>query len=317
MKEYMKKSLILIGLFAFFLTLILGCSLKKEEANKKTYAVGIRFSSSKKPPRTESDPGSKPNYYVKPGETFSGYYEVINAYPKRHSYVILTFIDYKQVKLRLNKKLALTHDISLAPGQKKWWNFETTNLDMGFHDFAMVVLWYPKIHVLEKNFRTDSQFFYSIRRANLIVGSQEKPHIEIRPPINKEPQQKGNGYDGVTINKSKNDLSLWLKEESNPKSNLDYHIHVGNNENEPKKFALIALLDYKQIPIKQDGPLVVFGNLAPNEIQTFSASVKVPNKKGIHELQIIRMLNPYLKIGYYDDDKIFSESSIRVPIIVK
>ncbi len=86
-----------------------------------------------------------------------------------------------------------------------------------------------------------------------------------------------------------------------PGQDLDYYINVKNGFNQEydrlNRFALAQLLDYEQVPLRQDVPVnVYYGTLDPGRTAALHASIKAPSSPGTHVLSLVLAEYPY------DDD---------------
>lgn len=314
------KTTIIIAIV--FLLVILALSyyflFRNKNQNGKTtlFGVGTRFSTSKKP--KESDPGARFSYSLSPEQSFEGYYEIHNVRDEKHTYLLLTFLDFKQVPVFLGNNLADSHSLTLKPNQKKWWNFKTEPLKTGRHDFFTILIWDPDKHSLSKDYRFSTESGHiSDNRASIRVENKDFPKLSIDKPLDSRPMAEEGAFQGLRINKkSRNEEDLWFKQATKPDKKTKYYIHVGNLSNKDLTFGLVALLDFKQIPIKTGGNTVSFLRIEPGEVQTIPAEFIAPKKKGTHELLVLSVPKPY---GSFkdDDDDVTVLPSMRVPIIVK
>jgi len=310
-KKLSLRFIIIFTLIIFIL--IASCKQKdvSDQSSQETEAVGTRFSISN-PPLKEDDPGTKLVYTLNPNAAFKATYELENLRNNRN-YLLLCFLDYNQEPLIIDNKKNSLFKINVKPGQKKYWRFKTNTIKNGFHDFATLLIWDPEIHRLDKDYRIESDFnLIATNRANIIADGSNPPAFSFITAPSKQSQSK-EPYDGIRINKQANNLDYWLIEKALSGKKINYYIHVASSEKQPVTYALIALLDYKQIPLNKSK--VLFAKVNPNQVVTFPASFTAPMQKGTHELMLIRIKNPYKRLTSDDDTLI--EPSIRVPIVVK
>lgn len=312
----------IIFLLLIWLAIVFGGYFKSKygepEANQPSYGVATRLSSSTRPiPIGADDPGSKTIYKLKTDSAFTGTYSLGSKMPKNTQYLMLTFIDYKQVPFYLNGKKGLSHLIPMSASSTRYFSFKTERLKEGVHDFANILILHPHGHSLdaEKRLDTDNNYFFDLR-ANLIVGKggqyKLSKKVSGKQRVNKEQ------FDGIIINKrNAGKLAYWLKERVKSAKLVKYFVHLGNKDLKPKNFAVIALLDYKQIPLNPDG--LFTGRLGAKRTITIPATLKAPNQKGIHELLIFLITEPFVKLPSEKSKQSIPPiySSARIPIVVE
>ncbi len=291
-----------------------------EEGLKPTQTVSSGFTHSKKPTQIgKTDPGIQTSYELQDNETFSGFYHILSLTSEKKSYLLLTFNNYEQIPVYLDEKKSLTHLVSVPAESRRDYKFRAESLSEGFQDYFMILIWSPFNLSLREEVRlgTDNDF-YSDQRASLIIKNANpqkfEPNTFGKVHTNKE------GFNGFIINKSSEGrLEYWIKEKKKKGTKINYYVQIGNAEKKLKNFALIALLDYKQVPLAS-GKKVLFGSVNPNSRITVPATIKTPMEKGVHELLVFMIDKPYTKRPPKKSEEAFMpsiHSSIRVPIIIE
>jgi hypothetical protein len=293
-----------------------GGSTESTAAPIEQEMVGTRYSSSVSPPGPDDPAGVKYSYDIAPGETFTGYYEIDNLRRDAHSYQLMAFLDYQQVPISVDGTKALSHTLRVDAAANRWWPIELGPFPKGTHTLTTILLWDPDDHSLDRTFRLSTEEgLTSTNQSNVMVGTSRsfvKP--QVLKPTRSYKLAETLQYDGVRINRSKTKLAGWLGAEAKPGETIEYYIHVGNTKEKAVSYSLIALLGGEQISIgQQKGATII--RVPAGMCYTFKTSVTAPVTPGIHELQVVRGVDPFTDIT--DEMGILMESSIRVPITVK
>ena len=75
---------------------------------------------------------------------------------------------------------------------------------------------------------------------------------------------------------------------------LEYYIHIGAHPNGTQnRFAVMAFLDYEQIPIDGEDQWVLYADMLPGTQATVPARLQAPEEPGIYELMLIYVYNPF------------------------
>ncbi|TET52906.1 MAG: hypothetical protein E3J54_05505 [Actinobacteria bacterium] len=262
-------------------------------------------------------------------DRFDGNLFVLNDGKRQNNYLLTLLLDYKQTPVFINNKPKLSQRFSIDSYDAKMIPFKTKQLDKGFKDLTVLVLNKPDDHSLDSTSRViNNTMVYSLR-SNIFVDSSEPPSINF---LEKATTDIKDNEQIVPIYLSKSNANIsskkkeWFKEEVKPKQKLRYFIHVANKlqNKKPLPFALVSFLNYKQIPIKvgEQEP-VKFCYLNYKEKTTIAADLFVPEKKGVHELIVIMIANPHMKLSdsqerrnlQLEEEEI--EHTLRVGLVVK
>lgn len=281
--------------------------------------VGTRFSSSARPPESGDDTrGVKYGYTIASGRGFTGYYLVDNVRPLPHTYAFLAFVDYQQVPVVLGGTPGLTHMLHLGPQEQSWWSLDVRPLSAGRHTLSTVLVWDPDNHSTDAAFRQASEWgMVSTTQANVLVGKRGAfPAPKLTKPSGAVSIPAGTEFDGVLVNQSSTSIEPWTSGVAAPAgSQVDYVIHVGNSTSKTARYALIALLDYVQVPIGSDARQPTIVSVPPGKCLNFTAHVTAPTEPGVHELMVVRADMPFVAIANESDT--LMQGSARIPITVR
>ncbi len=288
------------------------------------YGIGVWIQQNKDGPAFRT-------YSVPSGRPFESIYHVLHQIPKGDDYLIFCLLDYKQVPFILDGQENIIHRVHLKAMEERFFSFRIPALTEGLHDLALVLIIKPDEHSLSEKFRfsTDFALFHDARIVLLVGKSRLPPSIDYdiqgqHIPIEKRKVQ----FHGLLVNQhdGPQDLFAWLSEDVNPNQVLTYIVHIGNDTDDPKVFALMAFLDFKQVPLSmKDEHWVKYGKLDTGERATVPGSLLVPSESGVHEFMIVWALSPYQPLERpmegnareitHIDTRI--EPSIRIALVTK
>ncbi len=221
--------------------------------------------------------------------SFSGYILLANA--KGNDYIVFILLDYQEVPFYLNGTLNLTHHIVLEDMEYRFFRFEIPNISEGWHD--VFVGGFPNPYSAEEQ---DPHILNGFR-LQLISG---KPTLELpsfeRPLVCTRNNTELDAY--LLLTKKACDNTVWYKASMNPlneDSAFSYFAVVGNTQDNLQTFALVQLLDYRQVPI--GNRTVYFGYLYRNEVVSIPLTIKMP-KNGTHRLVLLYFAYPYEPLEY-------------------
>jgi len=248
--------------------------------------------------------------------TFEKYLFVANAINKSNEYLIFALVDYKQVPFYVDGKLNLTHLIKLKPMEYRFLKIKVENLSEGYHDLFVGVFLDPYNHNLSDMYRLSTDFS---RMGGVRIQVISNRPIYKLPNFTHPPISCGkDDMDGILVTKSPCEYKAWLRE--NFSENIKYYINIGNKHENLRTFALVAMLNYRQIPITND-TLVYYGYVYKNQDVAIPAELKMHESSGeVQEFVVIHFPNPFLPLQFPPDVRninliIEPEPSIRIAIL--
>jgi hypothetical protein len=259
------------------------------DENKVTEGFGLNI-------YTNTTPASFLNItqHLQKNESMEGRVQITNAIHQKNDYLIMVLVDYKSVNFSINGMKNKTHIVTQGPMISQIYTFEIENLTAGFHDVIILTFLNPYEHSLNKEYRRATDFaLMGAIRMNVLVENNLKPaadfkHVEILCNTSYP-------LEGILVNKEACSPNMWTSENVTQGEKLDYSINIGNNKKtEQRTFAIIQFLDYEQIPLNHnETELVYLGQLNNSEKGSIPASLIVPKEKGVHELIVVWISDPY------------------------
>jgi len=251
------------------------------------------------------------SFNIQKGDSFKKIISVGNMIDTEREYKIILFVDYKQCDFTADGQIGSEYNFKVGNHEKALIPIEINDLQEGFHDIFFIIVKYPDIKSLDEDFRmsTDMGNLLFIR-FNVLVNSDTLPTFIFTKFDNATPTV----FDGLLLSKEKDKLQVWLSEEAIYKDTVDFNIHVGNETySEEQEFAVVTLLDWKQVDFYNNQE-VVFFTVDNGEKIYIPASINVPNNQGINDLVSILIHNPYEPLDIYNKD---IETGIRIGINVR
>jgi len=230
---------------------------------------------------------------------FNGHIKMINGYKTQNNqYLMLALLDYKIVPVYYNGIISAKHLFNLSPMESIIYPYKMANISAGYHDMMILNFKNPDNHSTNISDRLNTYSQMGNVRFNAIVeNNNTKPLLNYNNSIKNiliEDNNTSNSFDGLLINKEPFSSNVWLCENVTKNEILNYYINIGNYNSDNKTYAIIQLLDYDQIPITSNDPeYIYYGQIQNNESASIPANLKVPDKKGVYELIVIFVANPY------------------------
>jgi len=241
--------------------------------------------------------------YLEENESFTGYLYLSNQMSEANDFLVFCLFDYTQVPFETEDGyIQVTRILQLKPFEEVFFPFNLGTVSKGAHDFEIFVIMKPNEHSLNETFRRSTDISYlGSRRINVFVGNStlvEPSYMHFDPEIYSS--VCGSEYpvnNGILITKQPCSRTLWFTENVKPDDILDYSINAAADNRYPVSFALVALLDYIQVPVQiVSKESTFFGRLEQGEKVSIPAQVQIPSVEGIHELMVVWMPAPYHKL---------------------
>ena len=243
--------------------------------------------------------GMQRSQYLNPGSNFSGWLRITNAMYDSNQYMVFALVDYKQQRFFFNNQTDKLHLVNLSKFEDNLYYFQINNISEGFHDVAIILVLTPYEHSLNEDYRFSTDMGrMGDRRLNLFVGDVNDTNDTRIGYVECDVScQSSYVLNGLLVNKEPCSPKAWLSDDVVAGDELDYFVNVGNDDEPLRTFALMAFLDYKQIPFNLNSDeLTIFGKLRHGEKISYHANLTLPDEEGVHELMIVWILDPYEKM---------------------
>lgn len=234
-------------------------------------------------------------------------------FPQTETFALVVLVDYAQVPIIIDDVPHETHVFRADPG-------DPLEIDFGFtvpnrpgkHQVCVVLFQGVDTHRLDDRFRF-GQGLVATHISDVIIGGDDvPPEITYQKASYARPDDPDYDISGVNLNRDPQVYrQSWVTETVRPGEVLEYCIHLGNESDQDKPYALVAWLDWQQIPVGQGETPAFYGQIKAREQQAITTAVAVPTTGQIHELQVLYVKHPY----HPPQDLPRPRSSLRVALI--
>ena len=203
-------------------------------------------------------------------------------------------VDYIQVPC--NDGGATT--FQLDTGKEAKFSVELPNLSVGLHDLILLTFFNPDEHSTETRFRQNSRFMYHFYRTTIYVGEKaNQPSVRYTQFVEDDPLAQ-KGINIFTASKSRLEdpwQTPWHVEDALTGQHISYFVRWNNTQPTINTFALIAFLNFEQVPLQSADP-VLYGRFEPHKQANIAAQFQVPKEPGQAEFLVLLVENPYLAL---------------------
>lgn len=234
---------------------------------------------------------------VAPDQPVGGVIVAGNYGVLEHDFTILCIVDYAQVPCeRAGQEKAFR--FHLAPRTETRLGLELA-LKPGVHDVLFLTFYDPANHSTEQSFRQESRFLFSFYRVQVVVGAgTARALLPIAQNFSTKAEfQPGAGL--FTISRAKfSDPSQapWHEETIQAGAPLDFFAAYSNPETVKNTVALMAFLDFDQVPWDSER-LTYAAAVEAGARADVPAKISAPNAIGEHELVVVAVDNPFLNLA--------------------
>ena len=275
---------------------------KKTDENTKEYklaggtkgepGVGLSFLD------MNGDINSNAIFYLNEPESFKKYIYIYHGYKEISTYKLLLFCDYKQSKFTVNNKELEEYTFKMEYNQEIKIPIEIKPLKKGFHDVFFILVKNSDIKRLDEEFRISTTGKHMLFiRFNIIIEQKNIPKIYFLSNLDEKENSK---MPPIFTSRNVNTRKMWLTDTIKTATKLEFFSRITNTSNEDKNFAIINLLDFKQIPINENGDLVTFFKVKNEREVVIPSSLTTPKQPGIYDLTPILIYNPYEELVVYN-----------------
>lgn len=257
--EAVRAKRLFLGFLVFGLICTSACG--EEDWYPKDEALAITFQTRDGGTRLQR------SFHLSPDDELEADCTIENCSAHTVELCTILFIDYRQVAFEWNGSAAITHLFCLGQDQRETYFMRTPSLKEGYHEFMLVFFSHPFFHSTNPRWRALSGKAMWYWRANLYVGDAVLPSNDF--PEYGEYTCPGCPRVPVSVSPSPTTGRTWQWSEQKVEANacIYYFVSVSNDGEEEEVFALIYLLDYRQIPASLDGNELVTLGILPGSRQ--------------------------------------------------
>ncbi|MBI5822443.1 MAG: hypothetical protein HZB18_00290 [Chloroflexi bacterium] len=243
---------------------------------------------------------------------------------RKTTVLVSVILDYQQIPFEMDGQIGLLHEVNILPGGDFEIPIRIPITSPGVHDLIVVAFADPYNGSLDANFRSALDVDVVGRRAQIISSGKSKPAIQGLEVIEGEPVPGdvalGLGVSfaakpkpGETTHPSERQLYV----SSGKTSELyQFDIWASNLNGEmASEYALLVFKNFHQINVDDRNVLLI--NLNQNEEAIINAEIKLSEKPGIDQIQIVYVFDPYKSILHEEVRAAFVFNSPRLAIEVR
>jgi hypothetical protein len=263
-------------------------------------AIGIGFV---RPEHRDIPPLERPQteeMRVADGETFSSYLTLSSG--QQTTLLVTALLDYQQVPFDLDGRDGLLHEVTVDPGGDLELPVRLEVSEPGAHDLVIVAFKEPHNRSMDPEYR-DRMFQRLVgRRAVIVVGGLEKPvhtpapDVEGSPPPPEVTFSLGVAFaTAPTQAKTHPSKRFMASAQGQCNGTFPYQLWISNYQGEtPVNYALVVFQDFHQVQLRDKDMLVV--HLEAGHEAIVDDSLTLPAEPGVHELQVVYVMDPYRSI---------------------
>jgi hypothetical protein len=219
-----------------------------------------------------------------------------NGFPQDETYALVALIDYRQVPIEIEELDQPVHVVRAGPHSEVALDFALNVPNQeGLHKLLLLLFRAPDAHPLDERFRflTDGMC-HSYTWDVAIGNSRQPPAMTTQSAPRTRPDVSQFDFSGVLVNRDGRDnRTAWITETVGQGQTLDYYIHLGNDGHPDSLYAVVAFLDWQQVPIAANGEKIFFGVIERGGRLTLPAEVQILSTGDVHELQVLYIVDPY------------------------
>lgn len=288
-------------------------------------ALGIGFV---RPEHRDVPPFERPQteeFHLLPDEPFAPFLILLNNSSDSEVFLVTVLLDYRQVAFQLDGQEAVLHEVSVPALTELELPMRVESMEPGSHDLQVLAFEDPYNLTMDVDHRQMWGFgqVYG-RRAVLVVGGVAAPARDPDSLATGMPLQASviPGAPSVSLVRAPSEAEtahpsqrrLYVDVASRGCA-YPFEILAANETDTAASFGIVAFLDYHQVSL--DGQELLAAHLGPGEEVTLSEELVMPQEPGVHQLQVVWLLDPYHSVVRDEAASPFVYASARVAIDVQ
>ncbi len=253
------------------------------------------------------------------GEKFSPYLILGSSFDEPMSILVTVLLDYQQVSFELDEETVILHKLELPPNVELNLPMNLTIDQPGAHDLIVIAFANPDYRPLDNETRLlQLQPALAGRRAVAVIGDDQDPSKKLLPDMVGKPIPESS-FDYLRValatpSDGRTDIPpadrQFTVTQVPRDEDFSFQVIAKNKDEEHVEYAMVTFLDFRQVSL--DGNGVLLASLDAGEEATFDGGVHIPDVAGVHELQIVYILDPYKSILRDEVTTPFVFGSVRV-----
>jgi len=236
-------------------------------------------------------------YRLDEGQPLSLTLRMLNLYPDKTTMLYAVLVDGRPISTSMAGQTFVRHLRPLPCSVPLSQPVSVPALKPGFHDVVLVGFADPYEHDMEPERRYDSLQDFIAYRLSVIVGETSAQAFEPfdQPPLSPREYDLG---PVLTLSDRADVPHRWLTTTVSSSQNVIYHVFTSavSSHTPCDEFALVALLDYRLIPINASVDSPYYARVCDRRTARIRGEIEAPLEPGPHELILLRIPNPQVPL---------------------
>jgi len=234
------------------------------------------------------------SFRVPVGEDFTATMNPTNLGEKELLGAFVCLLDFRQVPCV--EKQGAVFRYRLRAGQEGSFPLRLKGLTAGRHELVRFTFYDTDNHDMKPDFRQMTRFMMQAVRVTLFVGSgSEAPKVVY--VTSSQPDTLAQQGEGLFVLSDQplgeRETKPWRSKDVSAGATVPYHITFNNPGNKAVEYAVVAVLDYEQVPLGASSP-ALYVRVESKERMSIATSLVAPRRAGAHELVVVLLDKPYL-----------------------
>lgn len=251
------------------------------------------------------------HFQIDSGSVFEKILSFGNFIKEERDYRLLIFANYKQIEFSVDSKAQNSYyDFVAQPNEHIQCTLTFPKMDDGLYDLVFIIVKDPFNVNLEEEYRKQTDLSHLITmRYSLQIGTK---NVYEEPVVATYKNVENKSLSGVFLNDSSDELRRLLTMECPLFEEPELFVHLGNKSDSVKKYIVILLLDWQQLPM--GGQDMLYVSVPPTSRAILPIRLNSLDETGVHNLTAICVEDPFQKES---KNRCRADFSIRIGINVE
>jgi hypothetical protein len=261
---------------------------------------------------------SNTEFHIQAGDAFTTSLILSTGYDEPYPVLVSVILDYEQVRFSLDGREGLLHYLEVPSGVDLEMPMEVAVQTAGRHDLFVIAFREPDSHPVDPQDRLPPALSVGGRRTVICVDDCTVPARDL--PVTHVGQLAGASTHGTISalpllpGSDRPQQRLLLTSNAWPGEPVALELWAKNDTEQTRDYIVLAFLDFQQIAFGSFEAIHL--SMPPGSEIFIPGAVKVPDERGLHELQFVYIFDPFQAIDTEVRDP-FVQSQSRSAITVK
>lgn len=261
---------------------------------------------------------SNTKFHIQAGDSFTTSLILSTGYDEPYPVLVSVILDYEQVRFSLDGREGLLHYLEIPSGVDLEIPMKVAVQTPGRHDLFVIAFRTPDSHPIDPQDRLPPALSVGGRRTVICADDCTAPARDLSVTHIGQPS-KADAHGTISAlpllpGSDRAQQRLLLAADAQPGEQVALELWAKNDTDQTRDYIVLTFLDFTQIS---------FGNFKTIHLSMplgselfIPGTVKVPDERGLHELQFVYVFDPYRAIDTEVRDP-FVQSQSRSAITVK